>query len=304
MKWKKLGLIFQPAQRFDWMQTHATTPVALHLKKDLFRIFFSTRNSLNQNQVGFVDLDLNDPHRIVALSEQPVLGVGQLGYFDCDGVYATSIVRVDEDLYCYYAGWNAGLRGLFYSSIGLAISNDNGQSFNRVSEAPLMGRDDVDKWAVMAPFVLKIDDTWRMWYASGISLHYGKDGKLGSFYDVKYAESADGIAWRKTGKVAIGLGDKDSNIARACVVKEDQLYRVWYPVVAKSTGQYRIGYGESEDGMTFVRKDEALEFGTSVKGWDSQAVTYPFVFSHAGVWYMLYNGNEYGKDGFGLAISE
>ncbi len=40
----------------------------------------------------------------------------------------------------------------------------------------------------------------------------------------------------------------------------------------------------------------------SSSGWDSEMVEYPFVFDHSGSRYMLYNGNSYGKTGFGIAV--
>jgi len=33
-------------------------------------------------------------------------------------------------------------------------------------------------------------------------------------------------------------------------------------------------------------------------------ICYPYVFDHAGSRYMLYNGNGYGRTGFGIAILE
>jgi hypothetical protein len=76
--------------------------------------------------------------------------------------------------------------------------------------------------------------------------------------------------------------------------------------VSQALGQYRIGYGESEDGLTFNRLDSsaeaALNVSSSASAWDSLAVTYPYVFHHNSKRYMLYNGNEFGKTGFGLAI--
>jgi hypothetical protein len=33
-------------------------------------------------------------------------------------------------------------------------------------------------------------------------------------------------------------------------------------------------------------------------------ICYPFVFDHAGSRFMLYNGNGYGKTGFGIAVWE
>lgn len=301
-KWKKLGRIFVANAQYEWMCTHTTVPVPLHIQGDLYRIYFCTRNKYNQNQVGYIEIDITSPFDVLKISDIPVIGLGKLGYFDCDGIYATSIVPVDSKLYFYYAGWNAGLRGLFYSSIGLAISEDGGLSFERISEAPILSRDKIDKWAVMAPFVMKDIDCWKMWYASGIELFH-VNGVLKSRYDVKYAYSQDGICWEKTGKTSLGLGDKDTNIARSCVLKENGLYCCWYPYVSKALGEYRIGYGESKDGIIFTRKDHMAGIDVSPKGWDSLAVTYPYVFKHKGKMYMLYNGNRFGHDGFGLAIA-
>ena len=42
----------------------------------------------------------------------------------------------------------------------------------------------------------------------------------------------------------------------------------------------------------------------SPNGWDSEMICYPYVFDHGRNRYMLYNGNGYGKTGFGLAVLE
>jgi len=303
MKWKKLGRIFVAEGQRDWMCSHTTVPVPLHVRDDIFRIYFCSRNDKNQSQVGYIEIDITKPFNIIKISDKPVIGLGKLGYFDCDGVYATSIVSAGSNLYFYYGGWNAGLRGLFYSSIGLAVSEDGGLSFERVSEAPILSRDETDKWLTLAPFVMKYKDCWKMWYISGIELFYVND-VLKSRYDVKYAYSGDGIRWEKTGTTSVKLGNKDNNIGRCCVLKENDVYKCWYPYVSKALGEYRIGYGESKNGVVFNRKDSLAGIDVSQEGWDSLAITYPYIFKHKGMLYMIYNGNQYGKTGFGLAVLE
>ncbi|RAP27592.1 hypothetical protein DID74_00380 [Candidatus Marinamargulisbacteria bacterium SCGC AG-333-B06] len=286
------------------MQSHATTPVPIYLSGDRFRIFFSSRNKLNQNQLGYVDIDLNNPQEIIGMSSTPSLSLGPLGFFDCDGMYGTSIIKVNDKLILYYAGWNAGKDGLFYSSIGMAESTDLGKSFKRVSNAPILSRDEIDPWAVMAPFVIKDNDKWNMYYTSGIKL-YKENDTLKSFYDVKLAISDDGYKWKKTGTVCIPLKNDMTNIARANVIKQQNKFLVWFPYVSNSTNQYRIGYGESSDGIHFgkFKYDNDLKV-TENSTWDNEAVTYPYVFYHNNKQYMLYNGNQFGKTGFGLAVYE
>lgn len=307
-QWIKTSFCYCPSGELSWSQSHATVPTPLLLENSLVRVFFCTRDELLRNRVGYVDLDIQaDDVRIVQEAQHPVIDLGEPGHFDCDGVYATCLVNSPEGLRFYYAGWNAGLRRLFYSALGVAVSCDQGRSFERFSKAPILGRDEVDPWACMAPFVLqKPDGQWVMWYASGIELGYDKAGKLRSQYDIKTAVSSDGFHWKKTGKAAIGLGNRDTNIARACVILDRGLFRAWYPYVRKQIEQYRIGYGESHDGLTFVRKDNApealIEPSQNDQDWDGQAVTYPHVFALNGRIYMLYNGNNFGATGFGLAI--
>jgi len=124
------------------------------------------------------------------------------------------------------------------------------------------------------------------------------------YYHLKYAESEDGIHWERKGIVCIDFKyEGETRIARPCVIKEDGIYKMWY-CYAIGSGGYRIGYAESEDGIRWERKDEEAGIDVSESGWDSEMICYPFVFEHKGRKYMLYNGNEYGKTGFGYAILE
>jgi hypothetical protein len=75
---------------------------------------------------------------------------------------------------------------------------------------------------------------------------------------------------------------------------------MWYSFRGNS---YRIGYAESPDGITWTRRDEEAGIEISESGWDSEMLTYPWVFRHENTMYMLYNGNSYGKTGVGLAVA-
>jgi hypothetical protein len=74
---------------------------------------------------------------------------------------------------------------------------------------------------------------------------------------------------------------------------------MWYSYRGK---RYRIGYAESSDGLHWIRKDNETGIHVSRSGWDSKMIEYPFVFDHQGSRYLLYNGNDYGKTGIGLAL--
>ena len=67
---------------------------------------------------------------------------------------------------------------------------------------------------------------------------------------------------------------------------------------------YRMGYAESQNGLNWERMDEKVGIDVSATGWDSEMIQYPYVFNHKNKKYMLYNGNDYGKEGAGLAVLE
>jgi predicted GH43/DUF377 family glycosyl hydrolase len=284
------------------MATHAAAPVAVPLDGAVHRVYFASRDGSNRSHVGYVDIDLGRPSEIIRLSERPVLEPGPLGYFDAHGVYASSIIEHEGTLRLYYIGWNPGHRApLFYSAIGMATSDDGGDSFQRASAAPILDRGDNDPCLVTAPCVLIDGGVWRMWYVSGFRWEEDESG-LHSYYHVKYAESSDGRSWERDGRVCIELEPGERNIGRPCVVRDGDGYRMWY---SSNRGDgYRIGYAESPDGYDWTRLDDRAGIGPSESGWDSQALAYPWVFSYAGERYMLYNGNDYGREGFGLAVGD
>ncbi|MNX51611.1 hypothetical protein D3C86_822760 [compost metagenome] len=76
---------------------------------------------------------------------------------------------------------------------------------------------------------------------------------------------------------------------------------MWYSYRSGDGTKYKIGYSHSVDGIHWERRHNDVGIDVSKKGWDSEMICYPFIFEHKNDRYMLYNGNEYGKTGFGIA---
>lgn len=302
MTWRKLGLLFRPDGTKPWMQSHATNPFTLTLDENTRRVFFSSRDAQGRNHVGWCDVDVSDTPKVIRVADEPVLAPGPLGYFDDHGVYGSSVVEKDDRLFLYYAGWNPGKRApMFYASIGLAISDDGGRTFRKYSSAPLLGRSDIDPWMTSACCVQLENGVFRMWYISGIGWHERADGELWSRYHIKYAESPDGVRWKREGHVAIGLREGETNIARPTIMREDGVYKAWFPVHSGASG-YRMGYAESPDGLVWTRDDAQAGIAPSADGFDSESVSYPWVFKARARTWLLYNGNGFGREGIGLAV--
>lgn len=302
LAWVKHGLVFRPDPSQPWMRSHAAVPTPLPLAGSLYRVYFSSRDDRNRSHVAFFDIDLASPDRLVAVSPEPVLAPGPTGGFDADGVYAESAIRTGDEVRLYTIGVTRGhTPPLFYASIGLATSGDGGATFVKHTAAPIMARGENDPCLVTAPFVLREEGRWRMWYVAGTAWTEEPHG-LQSHYHVKYAESDDGITWRRDGRSCVApAGPHETNIARLWVVRDGVRYRGWYSV--SGPGGYRIGYAESPDGLSWTRLDELAGLPLSADGWDAQAQAYPAVVRHGDRWFMFYNGNGFGRDGVGLAIA-
>jgi hypothetical protein len=301
MKWVKKGLVFKPEGQFDWVQTHGMLPVADHVEGDVFRIYFSGRDKLNRSLTGYVEVDIYNPKNILNISPRPVLELGSLGAFDDNGVSPTWIVNHQGNKYLYYFGWNKGSLVRAAEVSGLAISSDGGETFSRYSRAPVIDRSDAEPYQILVISCILIENgVWRMWYDSADMWQTPELPR----YNIKYAESTDGINWVRQGIVSVDYKSADeSRVSRASVIKEDGVYKMWH-CYAIGSGGYSMGYAESIDGYRFERKDDSHTIQTSPTGWDSEMVCYPYVFLHKGQKFMLYCGNGYGRTGFGVAVEE
>lgn len=282
------------------MHSHAAVPIAENIGGNLFKIYFSSRDEFNRSYTVYTVIDITSPNQIIELSSNPVLTPGGLGEFDDSGAMATWLAFHQGKKFLYYIGWNLGVTVPFRNSIGLSI-NTQGDGFTRYSNGPIVDRTVHEPHFCASCCVLPGEDFWRMWYLSCTGWQM-RGGKPEHKYHIKYAESHDGVNWRREGLVAIDFADdQEFAISRPSVIRDNDLFRMWY----SSRGQsYRIGYAESADGRQWTRLDNQVGIDVSNAGWDSEMIEYPFVFDHKGERYMLYNGNGYGKTGFGLAVLE
>ena len=299
--WRRLGLVGSTTASPDWAVSHAALPaldVGPHGER---RLYFSARDSQGRARIARGRLELAPKPALESIEAEPVLDLGTLGTFDDRGVTMSCIVATEGRSYLYYTGWMLGVTVPFYLAAGVAVSDDGGETFQRVSRAPLLDRNEVDPLLTASPFVMIDHGVWRMWYVSG-SAWTIVDGAPRHSYHVKYAESRDGIHWKRDGRVCLDYGsDEEYAFARPCVQHDGQLYRMWYSY--RGT-RYRIGYAESHDGLSWARKDFVRGLDASGSGWDSEMVEYPWVFHAHGRDYMLYNGDGYGRTGVGIAVWE
>lgn len=299
--WRALGRIHLSKNQVDSMFSHAAVPFAESIGGELYRVYFSSRDKENRSYTHSLTLDIENPTRILDLDLVPVLSPGDFGTFDADGAMASWISRNGADRNLYYIGWNnLPDQGIFRNSIGLAISKNN-EPFQKVSNGPILDRSIHDPGFIASCCVLEAENEWRMWYLSCLGWE-SQNGKPIHKYHIKEASSLDGMNWNRTGKIAIDFNDNDEYaISRPSVIFDADKWRMWYSYRGLS---YKIGYAESANGSNWTRMDDQINPEDFSDSWSLEMHEYSHVFIHNGQHFMLYNGDGYGKSGFGIAILE
>ena len=205
MKWIKRGLIYGPSGDSWWAQRWALQPTPLLRPDGTIRVFVGLRTHEGISRVGFVDVSADNPAEVLRVSPEPVLDIGEPGAFDENGVVPCAIVEREGKLYLYYAGYQLGQKVKFFVFGGLAISEDGGVSFRRHSRVPICDRTDDERFFRVIHSIMLENGGWRVWYGAGSEFTY-ENGRALPNYDIRYAESDDGITlnrragtWRRSG---------------------------------------------------------------------------------------------------------
>lgn len=306
MKWNKLGLVFKAEGQFGWMNSHTQVPTLLEIpERNLLRIYFSTRPRPGLSLTGFLDVDANDPQRVVYVHDRPVLEPGPIGAFDEHGVMAQWCVRRDETVFLYYLGWSRRIDIPYSNWIGLAISEDGGITFRKAFPGPILDRTRDEIFSGTGLFALPEGAGYRGWYVKGLGWT-DIGGRLEERYLITETTSENGLDWTRGGDIVVAPAHDQEAMTRPVVLKIGDRWHMWYCKRSlidfrDGSGAYRIGYAVSEDGRSWVRKDESVGIAPSVSGWDSTMQTYPYAKRHGDRLFLFYCGNGFGAGGFGVA---
>jgi hypothetical protein len=314
MNWKKLGKIFDPSEHtlYNNCSLYAQSPQTL-VFNDFVRIYFSTRqidaDGKHLSFIMYVDFS-KDFKTILKISNHEIIKLGNLGCYDEHGIFPLNIVRNKDLIYGFIGGWNRRYSVLVDGAIGLAMSKDNGETFQRIGDGPVMGPNLKEPFLVADPFVKIFDNIFHMWYIFGERwVEHTKGSPPERIYKIAHATSKDGINWDRNGKFIIpdSLSEEESQ-ALPTVVKIGNIYHMYfcyrYAVDFRTNVSrgYKIGYAYSSDLINWTRNDKQAGIKLSEENaWDSTMMCYPHIFESDNKIFMLYNGNDFGKTGFGIA---
>jgi hypothetical protein len=198
-------------------------------------------------------------------------------------------------------------------SIGLAESQD-GRAFDvpddydpvlvgrRWMEGDVIDPDDLgstfDSVAVFAPFVLRENGVYRMWYAgwNGDSVDSGGGKDRMVHQRIGLATSKDGRTWVKqraasNAGAVLGLGPANGpdaeGVGRPWVRRDRGGYRMWYEAADGRTA--RVLTATSRDGLTWERVGVALDAGPA-EAPDARGASRPLVIERRGRLELWYQG--------------
>lgn len=310
--WKKEGRVFNPVEIKDraWLKEFAQAPAVL-VFDDFVRVYFSCRPPADENgqyvsYSAFVDLNRKNLFEIIKVSETPILKLGELGTFDEFGTYPVSVIRHEDKIRAYYAGWTRCESVPFNVAIGYAESNNNGESFEKLGDGPILSYSLDEPFILSGPKIRRFNDQWYLFYIAGKKWILD-NGKPEPVYKIRMATSPDGLNWTKLDRdlIETKVEENEAQASPDVFFYEGKYHMFFcYRYSANYRGKnngYRIGYASSTDLINWTRDDSKAGIDVSEEGWDSEMISYPHVFELDGSVYMFYLGNSVGKYGFGMA---
>jgi len=316
MRWKKLGKVFDPSEHrlLGGTSGYAQSPQAL-VFDDFVRVYFSTREKDQTGKflsnVAFADFDKAFT-KVLNTSTRSVISRGGLGCFDEHGIFPFNVLRHGGKVLGYTTGWNRRVSVSTDAAIGHAVSEDEGLTFNKIGLGPVLSASLHQPCLVGDAYVRVFGGLFHMWYIFGARWMTEPDGVTPArVYKIAHATSKNGVDWVPEDQCIIrDVLDTDECQALPSVIERNGTYHMFF-CYRNATGfrhdpkrAYRIGYAQSGDLTNWTRNDADLHVFRSSGEWDSDMQCYPHVFEMDADIYLLYNGNEFGRFGFGLAVLE
>ena len=304
MGWRKEGLVYCPKAESSWAQHSFMTPCPWMRDDETIRLFGGIRDAEGISRIGWIDVDASSPTKVKAVSANPVLDLGAPGMFDDNGVILGDVIAVAPDeLRMYYVGFQLVAKAKFLAFTGVAISRDQGESFQRLQQTPVIDRCPEGQFIGALHSIAQLPDgSFRAWISRGRGWQ-NIDGRLYPQYDCWTLTSPDGLRFENSQAVQIITPNAQEyriGRPRATVLPDGSWeLRATSDTLSK---QYESFLFTSADGVSFTRSN-AVELPRGGTGeWDSDMTCYPAqITTPAGAQYLFFNGNDMGRTGVGVA---
>jgi len=298
----KRSKIYEWSTPNNWWQSHCMAPTAIFWNGQI-RVFIGAWDFNGISRITYIDLAADDPSRILHVNNaEPILNVGQPGTFDDNGVFPGHAQVINNKIYLYYTGFQKGDKIPHFTFGGLAVSED-GSTFQRISQAPILDRSDEGLLVRSGQSVLFEAGVYKSVYSVG-NKFVDVGGKIRPSYDVCYLESKDGIEFGKQGKIIVRHDPEvEHGLGRPQIIRLAGKLYVFYTRRMLDMN-YFMGCAVSEDGETWNKLESFFsEIKHPPAGFDSEMIYFPSVLHIPEIQrtYLFYSGNGFGKTGFGYA---
>ncbi len=223
----------------------------------------------------------------------------------------------DTRWHLYFTAWGTRADGKLPNTTGLAVSDDQGATWHYHPDHPVIPLDrHYDAEGTGSVWVVRENDRFRMYYTA-IGRYFAKPEGVETGHGdtipeigIAYAESADGIHWKKpVDQLLIAprgfeVTPYEYICSKPCIVKWQGSYVMWVNTFGTA---YRVHRLTSADGLHWhwaKRLGPDGELGVrGVGSFDDQQRSYPTVVSCNGILHCWFTGNRFGETGMGYAAT-
>lgn len=308
MIWRRRGLMFRRPADVAWWQSHAQAVTPLVLEPRRWRLYLSGRDGHNRSRMVFVDVDPLDDMRLLDRCFEPVLELGAPGTFDSAGQGACSALMRAGAVHLYYAGIHLRRDVPYGIAIGLASSPD-GRRFARAVPGPVLSTGPRDPWFCSVAHVTDGPEGAIAWYTSGTGWVDLPEGSRDPVYELASARSPDGIHWTRRPQARVPATAEAGGLTRPWAVEiggQPHLFfaeRGTYGFRSDSARAYRLRHVRLDAAGLPSGAPMPVVFANPPRpgDWDGFMQAYPSILPLQEGHVMFYNGDGFGRDGFGWA---
>lgn len=304
--WKKLGLVFShPPGDIS----HAQVPTPWKTDGGLKILFASRtmdRNGLPVSHVRLADFSSETlPPNAVVDQSYPVLFPNSDGGFTSSGVMPGSVLTTETSSTLFFTGWHRSADVPYELAIGQATWNPVKSQFVMDSPGPVLSKSETDPYTQAQPTVFLHEGKLRMIYQSGTGWVIDRDRRE-PVYRLRIAEFEPRCGWKPANRFLVPTVLENECQTSPTILKVGSQYLMLFGYRAPtgfrdSFNSYKLGFAHSNDLETWSRLPDNPTLLPTPDRWDSQMTTYPSLLEWNSRILLLYCGNNFGREGFGLA---